>query len=178
MNNKKALLIVDVQLAMFSDEKNKLYKEELVINNICKLLEKARETKTPVIYIQHTTDKGEYKRGSETWKIHPKIAPKEGDDVIEKRTWDSFHQTILHETLQKNGIDELIIAGMQTEFCIDTTCRRAFSLGYKNILVKDAHSTFDSEDLKAQEIIKHHNRVLGGRFVQLKDLKDIDFKTQ
>ncbi|WP_099191970.1 cysteine hydrolase family protein [Tepidibacter mesophilus] len=175
MNKKTALLIVDAQFAMFCDENNKLHEEEGVLNNIYTLLRKARKTKTPIIFIQHTEDRGEYKKGTKTWEIHPKIAPIEGELVIEKHTWDSFHQTSLHETLQKKGIDELVIVGMQTEFCLDTTCRRAFSMGYKNTLVKDAHSTFDSEDLKAYEIINHHNRVLGGRFVQLKYLDHIDF---
>ncbi|MEK1832395.1 hypothetical protein AAAC51_36335 [Priestia megaterium] len=51
---------------------------------------------------------------------------------------------------------------MQTEFCLDTTCRRAYSLGYKeNILVKDAHSTFDTAVLSASKIVEHHNNMLG-----------------
>ncbi len=65
---------------------------------------------------------------------------------------------------------------MQTEFCLDTTCRRAYSLGYKeNILVKDAHSTFDTDVLSADKIIEHHNNILGGRFVTLKESREIIF---
>jgi nicotinamidase-related amidase len=47
---------------------------------------------------------------------------------VVKRTPDAFHGTDLHEILQENGVKALAIAGIQTEFCVDTTCRRAFSL--------------------------------------------------
>ncbi|HEX3047657.1 MAG TPA: isochorismatase family protein, partial [Bacillota bacterium] len=62
-----------------------------------------------------------------------------------------------------------------TEFCVDTTCRRAFSLGYETTLVQDAHSTFHSKVLTAPQIIAHHNNVLGGWFVTLKSTGEIDF---
>jgi len=65
--------------------------------------------------------------------------------------------------------------GLQTEYCIYTTCRRAFSLGYVVILVKNAHSTWDSSCLTAQQIIWHHNYVLGGWFVVLKNEREIEF---
>jgi nicotinamidase-related amidase len=49
---------------------------------------------------------------------------------------------------------------MQTDYCIDTTCRSAASRGYRVRLAGDAHSTFDHEHLTAEQIVKHHNRVL------------------
>jgi nicotinamidase-related amidase len=59
----------------------------------------------------------------------------------------------------------LVVAGIQTEYCVDTTCRRAYSLGYDVTLVQDGHSTWDTPDLCAPQIIAHHNRTLGGWFV-------------
>ena len=101
--------------------------------------------------------------------------PDEGDVVIQKQTPDASYRTNLNLELEYRGIKKLIIAGLQTEYCIDTTCRRAFSLGYQVILVKDAHSTWDSPLLTAQQIINHHNNVLGGWFVTLKNERDIEF---
>lgn len=46
--------------------------------------------------------------------------------------------------LQARHIGNLVIAGNQTEYCIDTTCRHAASLGYNVTLVRDAHRTWDS----------------------------------
>jgi len=79
----------------------------------------------------------------------------------------------LGRELDIRGIKKLVITGLQTEYCVDTTCRRAYSLGYDVVLVKDAHSTWDSGDLSAQQIIDHHNNVLGGWFVTLKNEEDV-----
>jgi nicotinamidase-related amidase len=130
----------------------------------------------PVIYIQNNGSAGdpdEY--GTLGWKIHHSIEPLEGDLVIQKRTPDAFHNTGLNDTLKSLNIKKLIIVGLQTEYCIDTTCRRAYALGYDVTLVKDAHSTWDSPQLAAQEIIDHHNQVLSGWFVNLKRAKEIRF---
>ena len=92
-----------------------------------------------------------------------------------KETPDAFHKTTLHQKLKSKGIEKLVITGLQTEYCIDTTCRRAYSLGYDVVLVKDAHSTWDSSNLTAEQIIGHHNRVLGGWFVTAKNENETKF---
>ena len=80
--------------------------------------------------------------------------------------------------MQDKGIDRVIISGMQTEYCVDTTTRRACSEGYKVTLVSDAHSTFNTEVLHAEDIVKHHNVVFGAfaDVIPLKDLKVTAFK--
>ncbi len=173
MNSKTALLIIDVQVALFSTDNVRLYNEQTMLENIEALLSRARLANMPIVFIQHTESEGLFLKGADTWKIHPRISPQKGEAVIEKTTWDAFHKTTLHEHLQKESVDHLLIVGAQTEFCLDTSCRRAYSMGYKNTLVKDAHSTFDSAVLKAVQIIDHHNSILGGRFVELKAFKDV-----
>ncbi|MNB84212.1 Streptothricin hydrolase [compost metagenome] len=171
--SKKALIVIDVQEGMFSEPDMKLYDEEGVMNRIQGLVERARHAGVPVIYIQHTEDEGEYSRGVPTWEISARIKPLPGETIIEKPTWDAFHRTGLHAELESRGITDLIIVGMQSEFCLDTTCRRAYSLGYRSVLVQDAHSTFDSDTLSGEEIVRHHNRVLGGRFVSLSPADEV-----
>ena len=73
------------------------------------------------------------------------------------------------------GIHQLIICGIQTEQCVDTTCRGASDLGYSIILVEDGHSTFDSPVLKAADIIKHHNFLLASWAAVIKPEKEIEF---
>ncbi|MFX1517847.1 MAG: isochorismatase family protein, partial [Promethearchaeota archaeon] len=99
--------------------------------------------------------------------------PHKRDLVIQKSTPDAFHDTSLKSELGSREIKEIIITGLQTEYCIDTTCRRAFSLNFEVTLVEDAHSTWDSDLLTAKQIISHHNAVLGGWFVTLKKTTDI-----
>lgn len=160
--NKTALLIIDVQVAMFSYENEYPYNGNTVLNNIREMLFKARENNIPVIFVQHTTTNDEFIKDSKTWRICPEIAPLEGEPVIQKTQRDSFYRTNLKEVLQKLEVDKLIVMGMQTEFCVDTTCRIAYSSGYELTLVQDAHTTFDSPLLSAEQIVSHHNSVLNG----------------
>ncbi|KOP78782.1 cysteine hydrolase family protein [Cytobacillus solani] len=169
---KTALLIIDIQNAMF-DESNPIYDGEQLLKNLQDLINKARTANVPVFFVQHNDE--EFKRGTPEWEIHSSISPNEGEAVIQKHTPDSFHETELHEKLKKEQIENLVIAGNQTEYCVDTTSRRAFSLGYTITLVKDAHRTWNSNTLSAKQIIDHHNEVLGNAFATLKETKEIQF---
>jgi nicotinamidase-related amidase len=169
-----ALLIIDVQEAMFSYDV-KLHDEGGVMDRIISLLNKARSAGAPVVYIQHTEDE-EYTKGLPTWQISSRIVPNEEDSIVEKPTWDAFHRTRLHEELQRLGVTDLVICGMQSEFCVDTTTRRAYSMGYSSVLVQDAHSTFGNANFSGEEIVRHHNSVLGGRFAVLRPEREIEFK--
>jgi nicotinamidase-related amidase len=64
--------------------------------------------------------------------------------------------------LDEAGVSRLIVTGAMTEYCIDTACRHATTLGFDVTLVGDAHTTIDNEVLKAEQIIAHHNRALDG----------------
>ena len=154
MGKSTALLIIDVQEAMFSYPDQKLYDEEGVMERISSLQQKARVAGIPIVYIQHTEDE-EYTKGSSTWQISHRITPREGEVIVEKPTWDAFHRTELQDELQKLGVTHLVICGMQSEFCLDTTIRRAYSMGYNSVLVSDAHSTFDNKMLSSEVIVKH-----------------------
>lgn len=180
MNQDTALLIVDVQVGLFSP-KLTLYNPENLITNISTLLAKARTAHVPVIYVQHEGEAdGFFGRGKPAWEIHPAIKPQDGEVMVAKRTPDSFSGTVLQEELENRGIKKLVIAGLQTEFCVDTTCRRAYTLGYDTTLVNDAHSTMDTKVLSAPQIIAHHNNLLGKTaywdwFVNLKSTEEIEF---
>ena len=65
------------------------------------------------------------------------------------------------------GVPTLIVTGMKTQYCIDTTCRAAADLGYTVVLVSDAHTCMDTPQLTAPQIIAHHNATLAGPFVRL-----------
>jgi nicotinamidase-related amidase len=157
---KKALLVIDVQNHMFQ-EGSVVYEGDRLLQNLKELIDSARTTETPIFYIQHNAPGGQpLEFGTEGWEIHPEIMPDKQDVIIQKATPDSFLNTTLEDELKKQGIEQLVITGIQTEVCVDTTCRRAFSLGYKVTLISDTHSTWDSQAITAQEIINHHNGVL------------------
>lgn len=173
MKNNQALIIIDMQKYLVTNE---LYKKDELVTNIGKLINNARNSDVPIIYVKHTIDDDEDMGvNTEGWQIYSKIKPQKDDIVILKYTPDAFYNTNLNDELKKRNIENIIIVGLQTEYCIDTTCRSAFRLGYNTILVEDGHSTYDNELLKANKIIKHHNMVLSEWFVDLKLTKDIVF---
>ncbi len=162
MNRDKkdtALVIIDIQVGMM--EGNSL--SPSVLANIQALLVQARSNDVPIIYVQHDGPKGHgLEVGSEGWRIHPSIAPQADDIVIHKRASDAFYQTELEQELSKRGIKHLIVAGGQTEYCVDTTVRRATTLGYDITLAGDAHITFDYEMWSAVQVIALYNEILNG----------------
>jgi nicotinamidase-related amidase len=154
-------VIIDVQVGLV-----KLMPPELqdrVLSNITVLLSKARSSRVPVFFIQHDGPKGHpIEAQTAAWAIHPSILPMNGEPVIRKKASDSFFETRLADELNAGEIGHLIIVGAMTEYCVDTTCRRAITLGYNVTLVADAHLTADSSVLTAAQIIAHHNLVLDG----------------
>lgn len=174
---RTALLVVDVQRD-FYEATPPVFAAEEVIGRVADAVRRARAAALPVVYVQHTESVGSgdpLEEGSRGWELHPRVAPAVGEPVVRKSTPDSFHGTDLQSILDGLGVEALVVVGHQTEFCIDTTCRRARSLGYQVTLLQDAHSTWDSPHLTARQIIAHHNHVLGSGFATLADSASIDF---
>ena len=152
-----------------------------VLPRIRTLIAKAHASAIPVIYIQHDGPKGHpLETHTKGWEIHPLLEPADAEPVIEKRESDSFFETTLQQELEKKGITHLIISGGMTEYCVDTTCRRAASAGYDVTLAGDAHFTRDNGVLTAANIIAHHNFVLddfgaGDHMVRVKPADEIIF---
>jgi nicotinamidase-related amidase len=155
-----ALVIIDVQNGMFLEGEEVFIGKEL-LRGIKTLIIQARSANIPVLYIQHNESVGSpLENGTYGWEIHSEISPEEGDIIIQKTTPDSFLKTALDQELREKGTQHLYLVGIQTELCVDTTCRSAFSKGYKVTLVSDLHSTWPSAELTAQQIINHHNGTL------------------
>jgi nicotinamidase-related amidase len=154
-----ALVVIDVQQGMFT-QPSPPHRSEAVLAAIRALQDRARSERIPILHIQHDGGDGPLARGTSGFAIHPEVAPKPGEDVVVKNRCDAFLGTGLDARLRALGIGRLVIAGMQTEYCVDTTTRAAFAHGYKVVLASDAHTTFDSDALKAPDIIRHHNAVL------------------
>ena len=175
MSEKTALLVIDAQLGVIGNE---AYHRDEVLENIHLLLERARGSGTPVVYVQHNDPWMEPE--TPMWQIHQVIAPREDEPVVQKEAPDSFYETNLQEELRARGITHLIITGGQTQYCVDTTTRRAVAQGYDVTLVSDAHTTDDSKTLPAEQIVAFYNEVLNGFWagehkVQVKATNEVKF---
>lgn len=176
---KKALLVIDMQVMPFIWKNyggKALHQEEALVANIHHLIEKARQANAPIFYVLHT-EVGESPRaeGQTLWQIIPTITPQEQDRLVIKYYADSFMKTNLRSTLQDMCIEDIVICGVQTEFCVDTTCKSAFSHGLRVELASDGHSTFDGDLLSAKQIIAHHNNILA-QFAQIKPAAQINLE--
>jgi nicotinamidase-related amidase len=156
---KTAILVIDVQEALCSG-KYAAFEAAQVIKRINTVAQLARQNSVPVIYIQHEANDGLLEYGTKGWQLAAGLQAQPDDLFIRKTTSDSFHNTNLHTLLKDLGIKHLIICGMQSEFCVDTTVRRALALGYPVTLIADGHSTMDNDVLSAAQITAHHNVTL------------------
>ncbi len=178
IKNQKALIVIDMQMMPFiwKDYGGKaIDHEKELLEQIKLMILNARAEGAPVFYIMYT-EKGESYRaeGKPLWQVHPEIVPEKEDVIVVKYFADSFFETDLESKLRESQINQLVLCGVQTEFCVDTTCRCAFSRGFEIELAEDGHSTYDSELLRAEQIIQHHNQVLR-QFAAVKPANLIQF---
>ncbi len=145
-----ALIIIDMQKSLLWDE---TWQPERVLAQVVALEQAARRAGVPIVYV---TDSRVEPDGT----LVGELSPSAGDAHIVKHYCDAFLETGLRATLAEHGIGRLVVCGLHTDFCVDTTCRRAAALGYQVTLVSDAHSTFDRDYLSAEKVIEHHNQIL------------------
>lgn len=153
---KFATLVIDLQQGLLQGA----YQAEAVLANTNRVISHTRSQGGLVVFLQHCHSTfAPLMKGRPGWQIHPQLHQLDDDIVIEKAASDSFYRTDLLSVLQAQQIKHLLVTGMQTEFCVDTTCRAALSHGFAVTLVSDAHTTADSA-LSAAQIISYHNNIL------------------
>ncbi len=149
-----ALLVVDVQTGVVAGT----HERDGVVARIASLVERARASGTPVVWVQHNDDNTV--RGSDGWQIVPELSRAEDEPLVEKSYSDSFESTDLEEVLADLGVGRLFVAGAQTDQCIRGTLHGALVRGYDTILVSDAHTTEDGTAWGApppEAVIAHTN---------------------
>lgn len=168
--DKTALLVIDFQNGLVAD---KPYSLEETVANIKELIKSSRKNGVEVIYIQHDGGKNDIlEPNSEGWEIYREIAPNSDEKVISKKYNSAFRETKLKEYLDSREIKQLIITGMQTEYCIDTSCKVAFEYGYKLIIPEKTNTTFDNGNIKAKDLYEFYNfNIFKNRFGIVEDVE-------
>ena len=167
-----ALLVVDVQEALVSENP---YNREFTIKNIENLINSCRNNNMEVIYVQHDGGKGdELEAGTSGWQIYNQISPKNGEKIVAKNFNSSFKNTELKDYLNEKNIDTIILVGMQTEYCIDTTCKVAFEHGFRLIIPEGTNTTFDNDYMTGKEIYEYYNfKIWKNRFAKLETFESV-----
>lgn len=166
-----ALLVVDVQQGLIDGHP---YRAEELLEEIGRLIGRARESGTEVIYVRHNEDdKNGLFPGSPAWQVHPAIAPKEGEKVFDKRFSSAFKNTGLDEYLRARGIAVLVLCGMQTEYCIDATIKSAFERDYKAFMPAGGSTTYDNRLATADRLVAYYEKAIwNGRFADVLPLDE------
>lgn len=173
--NSTALLLIDLQVNMF-DPAGPVKGTDALLARVSALLVQARATRVPIIFVRNCGAAGDPDvRGTAGWELHPALQPREGEMIFDKTSNDTFASTNLDAELKRRNISHVVIAGLQSEFCIRATVRGALAHGYTVTLVADGHSTFDGSSEPAEQISQGINRELGNQ-VALARAADIAFK--
>lgn len=152
------LLVVDTQKALMNSE---LFEFELFKSNVTKLINTARDNGIEVIFVRHDDGVGnELSKGEDGFEIYDEFAPKENEAVFDKSFNSSFKDTGLNEYLNGKGVKNVIVVGLQTDFCIDATIKAGFESGYNMIVPSYANSTFDNQYLSSAQAYSYYNEYI------------------
>lgn len=140
---KQALLIIDVQNDYFKNGRCELHRPEAALEAVKALQDWFRGEELPIYYVQHISRENAdfFLPGTEGAELVEALRPRKAELVIQKHHPNSFLETELHMALEKDGVSDLVICGMMTHMCVDTTVRAAYDLGYQVMLISDACAT-------------------------------------
>jgi nicotinamidase-related amidase len=177
---KTALILVDIQNDYFPGGKGELVGSLEASQQARRLLEQFRQVGLPPVFIQHVADKA----GAATFlpdtdgvKIHENIRPLPGETIFQKHFPNSFRETPLLEHLRSLGVERLVICGMMTHMCVDSTTRAAYDYGYECWLAQDACATralsYAGQTIPAEYVHLAFLAALNGRYSRVMPVDEI-----
>ncbi len=154
-----ALVVIDLQKGIVSMPAAP-HSTETVITNASRLAEACRKSGVFVVLVHvgpssdgkdalHpiTDQSGSWPAPPPGWdEIVPEMGPKAGDHIVRKRQWGAFYGTDLDLQLRRRGIDTILLAGISTNYGVESTARDAYERGYQQIIIEDACSARSAED--------------------------------
>lgn len=172
-----ALLVIDMQNKVLAAA----HARAAVIGHVAEVVAKARQSQTPVIWVQHTS--ADLPQGSDAWQIVPELVPNKAELRVDKHYGDAFEDTSLEAALHELQVGKLVVVGAQTDACIRSSLHGAHVRGYDVVLVSDAHTTDDYSKWGApppEQVIAHTNLYWAyesapGRTTGVVASKDLDF---
>ena len=171
---KSAILLVDIQNDYFPGGKNVLHQPEQAAAQARIALEHFRSGGLPVFHVRHIS----IRPGASFFlpdtigsQIHSSVTPLPKEEVIIKHAPSSFLRTDLKDRLHAQDIQHLVICGMMSHMCIDTTVRAAKDLGFSVTVLEDACTTKDlswnSTVIPAQTVHGTMMAALNGTFADV-----------
>jgi nicotinamidase-related amidase len=172
-----ALLVIDVQDSFKAGAKWSQRSSPRFEESISTLIRDFREGGRPIFFILHSDSDPGFRRGDAELKLMDFVDFRDGDPLLYKTTRNSFTSTDLQSRLDALGVRRVVITGIQTEQCCETTARVAADLGYEVDFVTEATMTFpishDGDVLSTDDIIRRTEFVLRNRFARIVTVSDL-----
>ncbi|OGF97796.1 MAG: hypothetical protein A2Z06_00605 [Candidatus Glassbacteria bacterium RBG_16_58_8] len=156
---RTALLVIDMQRYFLDPESPAcLPGGPPILSNVEKIIRRFRDSGLPVIFTRHVHHDLKHDGGmmARWWKenimegtpeseIHPRISPREGEKVILKHRYSAFYNTDLEIVLRCLGVTDLVVTGVMTNLCCESTARDAFFRDFRVFFLLDATGTVCEE---------------------------------
>ncbi len=175
-----ALIVIDIQNDYFPGGAMELEGADAAGAKAAQVIQKFRDQKLPIIHVRHLSVRPGstfFIPGTKGADIHASVTPKSGETVIEKNFPNSFRNTPLKETLEKQGVKNLVVAGMMTHMCVDASVRHAADLGYKITLLGDACATraqtYAGEKVPARQVHAAFLAALNGFYAKVVNTNEL-----
>ena len=163
------LLIVDTQEMIVTKQQ---YQYEKFIQNVKKAIETARENDVEVVYIRHD-DGFELTKGVDGFEIYEEFAPKQGEKIIDKHVNSAFKESGLLEYLSAKNEKSVMLAGLQTDYCIDATVKCGFEHGFEMLIPAYCNTTVDNEFMSGEKTYQYYNeKMWHGRYAKFMSLEE------
>ena len=159
------LLVVDTQKLITNEN---LYEFDKFVSNVRKLIYEARENKIEVIFVRHDDGEGnELTKGTDGFEIYERFEPKYDEMIFDKFVNSAFKETGLLEYLRNKNETEVMIAGLQTDYCIDATMKCGFEHGICMIVPAYANTTVNNQYMTAEQSYQYYNELIwNGRYAE------------
>ena len=153
------LIIIDLQTDMFSGQSQPpIHEADALTARVQQALAWARARGRPVAFIRHDGPPDDtLAPGQPGWPVWPALGQAAHEPTFGKTVGDAFSNAALCDWVTAQGAAAVILAGAQTDFCVNASTRGALGLGLGVVLLSDAHSTWASEGESAEAIIARHN---------------------
>jgi ureidoacrylate peracid hydrolase len=114
-----------------------------------------------------------YTEGSSTAELHPALDVKADDLIVNKTRYGAFHGTDLAEQLHSRGIDTVIVSGIATNICCETTAREAAQHDFRVVVLSDGTATKEMNGVSAHDLQKATLASLGMVFAQIATIDEV-----
>ena len=170
-----ALLILDMQVGLVHGP-DKPWRGPALIDTLNGLMRSAREKGAPIFLARHIGPAGSpIEPGSSLTELVQELELLGNEVIFDKKRPNAFAQTDLATLLRERGCEGVVVTGMKTQYCVDSTCRAARDCGFDAVLIANGHTCSDTPELKAEAIVAHHNATLAGPFCRVVQAEEWTF---